>query len=77
MADLDLQIKGGGAEEGGHPDPEMRGDPVSKIFFRPPFALKIRGERGTGPWAPPLDPPLMTTTGFVCRLPRVQILGHG
>ena len=55
MADPDLQIRGGG----GHLDPEIRGGPTSKIFFRPfgpHFDLKVRGA-----WAPralPLDPPL-------------------
>ena len=29
VADPDLQIRGGG-EVGGHPDPEIRGGPVSK-----------------------------------------------
>ena len=52
---------------GGHPDPEIRGGPVSKkIFFqsfRPQFGLKIRvgvGVGGGGGWAHqalPLEPP--------------------
>ena len=49
----DLQIKGwvgggGGGGGGGHPDPEIRGAPVSKRFFSP--------QGGGG--EPPLDPPL-------------------
>ena len=51
--------KGGGAA--GHPDPEIRGSPVSKKFFqrfRPQFGLKIRPP-------PPLLPSAGTATG-VC-----------
>ena len=46
-------MEGGG---GGHPDPEIKGDPASKFFFRPfgsHFGLKIK----EGGRAPPLDPP--------------------
>ena len=49
VADPDLQIRRGG---GGHPDPEIRGSPVSKNFFRPfgrPFGRKIRGPGPPGP----------------------------
>ena len=49
VADLDLQIRGGG---GGHPDPEIRGGPVFKNFFRlfgRPFSRKIRGAGPPGP----------------------------
>ena len=46
VADPDLYIRGGG---GGHPDPEIRGDPVL-------VWSKNRG--GVDPRAPPLDPPL-------------------
>ena len=59
----DLQIRGwgrGGGGGGGHPDPEIRGAPVSKRFFRPfgpQFGLNIWGGGG-----PPLDPPLSTGT---------------
>ena len=56
VADQDLQTTrlGGGGND--HPDPEMRGTPVSKKFFRPfgpQFGLKIKGgSRGPGslPW---------------------------
>ena len=37
---------------GGHPDPEIRGGPVSRNFFRPfgrPFGRKIRGAGPPGP----------------------------
>ena len=47
VADSDLYIRGGG--EGFHPDPAIRGDPVS-------VWSKYRG--GVDPRAPPLDPPL-------------------
>ena len=46
MADPDLQIRGeGGGEEGGHPDPEIRGagTGLQKNSF---FGLKIRGRPG-------------------------------
>ena len=36
VADPDLQIGGGG---GGHPDPEIRGYPVSKKIFSGPSGL--------------------------------------
>ena len=47
MADSDLKKRVGGGEEwGGHPEPEIRGGPVSKKFFfqsfGPQFGLKIR-----------------------------------
>ena len=47
---------------GGHPDPEMGGRRSQKNFFRPfgpQFGLKIRAPR-----TPPLDPPLMNTSGY-------------
>ena len=54
MADPDLQIRGRS-----HPDPEIRGGSLKKIFFRPfgpQFSLKIRwwgwGGGGTGPPSP-------------------------
>ena len=54
VADADLQMEGGGAGRGGHPDPEIRrGAGLRKCFFRPfdpPFGLKIRG--GPGPTSP-------------------------
>ena len=63
MADLDLQIVVGvGAGRGGYPDPEIRGGPSQKDFFRtfgPKFDLKIRWA-GTRP--PPLDPPLLSVS---------------
>ena len=43
VADPYLQMGRGG---GGHPDPEMRGGGLKKIFFRPQFGLKIRGRPG-------------------------------
>ena len=54
----DLQIRGWGTGGGGgvggcHPDPEIRGAPVSKRFFRPfgpQFGLNIWG--GGLPWIP-------------------------
>ena len=56
VVDLDLQIRGGG---GGHPDPEIRGGPVSKKIFS---ALRAsswsRNKGGRAPRAPPLDPQL-------------------
>ena len=61
VVDLGLQIREGGwgggvGGRGGHPEPEIRGSPVSKkIFlgpFGPQFGLKIEG------WGAPLDPPL-------------------
>ena len=51
----------GGEGGGGHPDPEIRWGPVSKICFWPfgsQFGLNIRRGRGGAPWTPPLDPPL-------------------
>ena len=49
---------------GGHPDPEIRGEPgLKKKFFRPfgaHFNLKII-KRGRAPQSPPLDPPLQHT----------------
>ena len=45
MADPDLQIREG--EGGGHPYPEIKGEPGLKYFFfrlfGPQFGLKIRG----------------------------------
>ena len=65
MADPDLQIRGkggGGGEEGGHPDPEIRGagTGLQKNSF---FGLKIRGRPGP-PRVPPLDPPLFIKWPF-------------
>ena len=54
----DLQIRGwgrGGGGGGGHPDPEIRGAPVSKRFFRPfgpQFGLNIWGGGGASPGYP-------------------------
>ena len=52
----------------GHPDPEIRGGPVSKKFFqpfRPQFGLKNK------PPSPPLDPPLVCVESilmlFLCH----------
>ena len=49
---------------GGHPDPEIRGEPgLKKNFFRPfgaHFNLKII-KGGQAPQSPPLDPPLQHT----------------
>ena len=60
MTEPDLQKRRGEWRGGsGHPDPEIRGGPIS-IFFRPfgpQFGVKVRG---AGPLAPPLDPPLLT-----------------
>ena len=60
MADLDPQMR----EGGGHPDPEIRGEPgLKKNFFRPfgaHFSLKIRGE-GRVPRSPP------STATHVCQ----------
>ena len=68
MAHPDLQISGGG----GHPDPEIRGrGTVSKKNFQPfghQLGLKIRG---SGPHAPPLDPPLLCPTSGI--LPYVML----
>jgi len=47
VADPDLQIRRGG----GHPDPQIRGEAVSKKSFRPlgpQFSLKIRGRPFSG-----------------------------
>ena len=33
MADPDLQIREGGGRGGGHPDPEIKGEPGLKFFF--------------------------------------------
>ena len=66
---------GGG---GGSSRPWDKGGP-GRFFFsalRASVWSKNKGE-GRAPRAPPLDPPLMTTTGSVSRLPRVRILGHG
>ena len=59
VADLDLQIWGGGGRRGsGHSDPEIKGEAVSKKnFFGPHFGRKIR-KAGRAPRPPPLDPPL-------------------
>ena len=63
----DLQIRGWGRGEGGgngHPDPEIRGAPVSKKFFsalRASIWSKYMGLGGGG-GKPPLDPPLSTGT---------------
>ena len=65
---------------GGHPDPEIRGEPgLKKNFFRPfgaHFNLKImKGDRA--PQSPPLDPPLQhtfVTFGAHCSL---KIRGEG
>ena len=35
VVDPDLQIRRGGGEGAGHPDPEMRRGAALKIFFRP------------------------------------------
>ena len=50
--------KGGGGESS-HPDPFLKrgGGRASKTFFFGP-GLKIRGEWGSAPQAPPLNPPL-------------------
>ena len=61
MADLDIQMGGG---RFGHPDPEIRKvarSPPPKFFGPSGFSFVYkegRGERGVGPRAPPLDPPL-------------------
>ena len=50
MADLELQVGGGGG--GRHQDREIREAPVSKKIFRPfepQFGLKIRGDPGLLP----------------------------
>ena len=64
MADPDLQIReeGGGGEEGGHPDPEIRGagTGLPKKFF---FWSKNKGE-ARAPRVPPLDPPLFVKWSF-------------
>ena len=49
VADPDLQIRGSG-----HPDPEMGGGSLPKIFLA---WSKNKGGAGP-PWAPPRDPPL-------------------
>ena len=61
-----IRLVGGGG--GGDPDPEIRGDPVSKIFALP-FGVSVcsKNKRGGGGWvkggralrAPPQDPPLL------------------
>ena len=64
MADLDLQIVVGvGAGRGDYPDPEIRGGPSQKDFFRafgPKFGLKIRWAGTRPPRGPPPDPPLLS-----------------
>lgn len=50
MADPDFQIRGGGAA--GHPDPEIRGSPVSKKIF-PALQASVRSKNKAAP-PPPL-----------------------
>ena len=67
MADPDLQIR-----RGGHPDTEIGGVGLKKIFrpFRPQFGLKIREARA--PRGPPLDPPLLNLSiGLVTVLEAI------
>ena len=70
MAHPDLQINGGG----GHPDPEIRvgGDSLKKNFsalWTSVWSKKLI--RGSGPQAPPLDPPLLCPTSGI--LPYVML----
>ena len=61
VADPDLQIRGGGGE-GGHSDPEIRGEGGPKFFFtafRGSVCSKNKG--GGGGRAPALDAPLHLT----------------
>ena len=53
---------GGGGEEGGHPDPEIRGagTGLQKKFF---FWSKNKG-KARAPRVPPLDPPLFIKWPF-------------
>ena len=57
MLDSDLQIRGRGRGEFGHPDPEIRGEGggLQKNLFRPSFWSKNK----RGPRAPSLDPLLV------------------
>ena len=47
MADPDLEIRGGGGEGGGHPDPEIRGDGLPKNFFGPSGLILVFEDRGS------------------------------
>ena len=65
-ADPDLQIRKGGP---GHPDPEIGGEPFSKIFFwplGPQFGQKIMGggEGARPPGPPPPSPSPRSATGI-------------
>ena len=54
-----LDKVGGGGGWGGHSDPQIRTNPVSKKIFLAQFSLKILGKSDPGEArAPPLDPPL-------------------
>ena len=86
MADLDLQIVVGvGAGRGGYPDPEIRGGPSQKDFFRtfgPKFDLKIRraGTRPPPPGPSPGSTPVKCFTGcppffqFFCYMNKYKQL---
>ena len=48
-------VGGGGGRGGGHPDPEIRGGPVSNFFLVLRASVRSKS-KGAGP----LDPPLLT-----------------
>ena len=51
---------GGGGGAAGHPDPEIRGSPVSKKIF-PALQASVRSKNKAAPppSSPPLEPPLV------------------
>lgn len=50
VADPDLKIRGLGGGRGGHPDPDTRGEVVSKKFFSALRTLVWYKIRGGGPF---------------------------
>ena len=58
MADPNLQIRRGGGD--GHPDPEIRGGGLQKHFSALRASVWAKN-KGAGPRAPSLDPPLILT----------------
>ena len=63
VADPDLQIRGGGGGEGGHPDPKIRGA-VLKNFFST-FQASVWSKNNGGARAPAPGPsPGSATSGY-------------
>ena len=62
----DLEIKEGG--EGGHLDPQIRGEGRTVQNFFWPFGLQfgLKNKGGGTPRVPPLDPPLSGKILFTC-----------